>query len=67
MITVIESLPKLLLSEAIRKIRDSFPPAARPPMFNGSLNFSLRIDLTNRLEARPIKVALHHGNCFSPR
>jgi len=45
MITIIESLPKLLLSEAIRKIRDLFPPAAKPS--NVSLNFSLRLDLTN--------------------
>jgi len=44
---VIDSLPKLLLSEAVRKIRDSFPFAAGSPMFIGSLNFPSWIDLTN--------------------
>ena len=53
MVTVIDSLPKSLLSGVVRKIRDLFPPTAGPLIFNGSLNFSLRIDLAGSdVEAR---------------
>jgi len=37
-------LPKSLLSGAVWKIQDLFPPVASPLVFDGSLSFSLRID-----------------------
>jgi len=60
-VTVVTSLPKSLLSGAIRKIRDSFHPVMmRLLMFNESLNYPLRIDSTeSEIEIRQVEVAFH--------
>ena len=66
MVTVLDMLPKSLISEAVWKIRDLFPSVASPLVFDGSLSFSLRIDLVEfDGESEIIKLALHHKDCFS--
>lgn len=51
----IGTLPKSLLSEAVRKIRDLLPSTAGPLTSNGLLNFPLRIDLSLNLTRSPLK------------
>lgn len=60
-VTVVNSLPKSLLSGAIRKIGDSFLSVAGLLTFNESLNFPLRIDSAGSEieEIRQIEVAFH--------
>jgi len=58
LVTVVDSLSKSLLSGAIRKIRDSFPPATESLTFDGSLNFPLRIDFT-AWQKQGIQLAFH--------
>jgi len=60
-------LPKSLLSEVVwKRIQDLFPPVASPLVFDGSLSFSLRIDLVEfDVESETIKLALYHEDCFS--
>jgi len=56
----VNSLPNSLLSGAIRKIGDSFPPIMGLLTFNESLNFPLWIDSTGpEIEIRQVEVAFH--------
>jgi len=66
MVIVFDMLSKSLLSKATWKIRDLFPPVASPLVFDGSLSFSLRIDIVEfDVESEVIKLALHHEDCSS--